>query len=46
MIESFIGRKESKDFAFRVNTAEGYEALNLKSNDKNKHNIILSCKAL
>jgi hypothetical protein len=36
------GWKESKDLAFRVNTAEGYEALNLKSNDKNKHNIILS----
>jgi hypothetical protein len=27
---------------FRVNTAEGYEALNLKSNGKNKYNIILS----
>ncbi|CAC9634902.1 hypothetical protein, partial [uncultured Gammaproteobacteria bacterium] len=34
--------KESSNSVFRVNTAEGYEALNLKSNDKNKHNIILS----
>jgi hypothetical protein len=36
------GWKESGNFVFRVNTAEGYEALNLKSNNKNKHNIILS----
>jgi hypothetical protein len=27
---------------FRVNTPEGYEALNLESNGKNKYNIILS----
>ncbi|CAC9629624.1 hypothetical protein, partial [uncultured Gammaproteobacteria bacterium] len=34
--------EESDKSVFRVNTPEGYEALNLKSNDKNKHNIILS----
>jgi hypothetical protein len=33
---------KSRDFVFRVNTSEDYEALNLKSNDKNKHNIIVS----
>ncbi|VVH61647.1 hypothetical protein BSPWISOX_2730, partial [uncultured Gammaproteobacteria bacterium] len=36
------GWKESSNSVFRVNTAEGYEALNLKSNGKNKYNIILS----
>jgi hypothetical protein len=36
------GWKESSNSVFRVNTAEGYEALNLKSNGKNKHIIILS----
>jgi hypothetical protein len=34
--------KESNNSVFRVNTAESYEALNLKSNGKNKYNIILS----
>jgi hypothetical protein len=29
------GWKESSNSVFRVNTAEGYEALNLKSNGKN-----------
>jgi hypothetical protein len=34
--------KESNKSVFRVNTPEGYEALNLESNGKNKYNIILS----
>ncbi|VVH54836.1 hypothetical protein BSPCLSOX_345, partial [uncultured Gammaproteobacteria bacterium] len=34
--------KRNHKSVFRVNTAEGYEALNLKSNGKNKYNIILS----
>jgi hypothetical protein len=34
--------KESDKSVFRVNTPEGYEALNLESNGKNKYNIILS----
>jgi hypothetical protein len=34
--------KESNNSVFRINTAESYEALNLKSNGKNKYNIILS----
>ncbi|CAB5496063.1 C80 family cysteine peptidase, partial [Bathymodiolus thermophilus thioautotrophic gill symbiont] len=33
--------KQSDDSVFRVNTPEEYEALNLKSNGKNKYNIIL-----
>jgi hypothetical protein len=33
--------KESNKSVFRVNTPEGYEALNLESNGKNKYNIIL-----
>jgi hypothetical protein len=33
---------KSRDLIFRANTFEGHEALNLKSNDKNKYNIILS----
>ncbi|VVH51237.1 hypothetical protein BPUTSESOX_627, partial [uncultured Gammaproteobacteria bacterium] len=36
------GWVKTKDFVFRVNAAEEYEALNLKGNGKNKHNIILS----
>jgi hypothetical protein len=34
--------KESNKSVFRVNTPEGYEALNLESNGKNKYNIILN----
>jgi hypothetical protein len=33
---------KSRDLIFRVNTSEDHEALNLKSNGKNKYNIILS----
>jgi hypothetical protein len=33
---------KSRDSVFRVNTFEDYKALNLKSNGKNKYNIILS----
>ncbi|CAB5493969.1 hypothetical protein THERMOS_25, partial [Bathymodiolus thermophilus thioautotrophic gill symbiont] len=36
------GWKQSNNSIFRVNTLKGYAALNLKSNGKNKHNIILS----
>jgi predicted amidohydrolase len=36
------GWEQSNDSIFRVNTPEEYETLNLKSNGKNKHNIILS----
>jgi hypothetical protein len=36
------GWLESRDFVFRINTSEDHEALNLKSNGKNKYNIILS----
>jgi hypothetical protein len=36
------GWVKSRDLIFRANTFEGHEALNLKSNDKNKYNIILS----
>jgi hypothetical protein len=34
------GWEQSNDSIFRVNTPEEYETLNLKSNGKNKHNII------
>jgi hypothetical protein len=34
--------KESDKSVFRVNTPEGYEALNLESNGKNKYNIHLN----
>ncbi|VVH62213.1 hypothetical protein BSPWISOX_1455, partial [uncultured Gammaproteobacteria bacterium] len=36
------GWVKSRDLIFRVNTSEDHEALNLKSNGKNKYNIILS----
>ncbi|CAB5497277.1 hypothetical protein THERMOT_665, partial [Bathymodiolus thermophilus thioautotrophic gill symbiont] len=36
------GWGQSKYSVFRVNTPEEYETLNLKSNGKNKHDIILS----
>jgi hypothetical protein len=36
------GWVKSRDAVFRVNTFEDYKALNLKSNGKNKYNIILS----
>ncbi|VVH52022.1 hypothetical protein BPUTSESOX_1157, partial [uncultured Gammaproteobacteria bacterium] len=36
------GWVKSRDLIFRANTSEGHEALNLKSNGKNKYNIILS----
>jgi hypothetical protein len=36
------GWKESGNSVFRVNTAEGYEALNLKSNGKNKQKILVT----
>jgi hypothetical protein len=38
--------ERSSKSVFRINTAEGYEALNLKSNGKNKYNIILCCSHL
>jgi hypothetical protein len=36
------GWVKSRDLIFRINTSEDHEALNLKSNGKNKYNIILS----
>jgi hypothetical protein len=37
-----ISNNDCRDFVFRINTSEDHEALNLKSNGKNKYNIILS----
>jgi hypothetical protein len=34
------GWVKSRDLIFRVNTSEDHEALNLKSNGKNKYNIM------